>query len=299
MGVEERDKYTGHMTTGHDWNGIKELNTKVPKAVWIFLFLSFVFSVICWILWPAWPLGVTYTKGVLGTDQKKRVEQVVERAIVDRTNWTNKIAALDYSEIQEDQSLIHIVRENGGRLFLDNCAACHGEKAEGGPGFPALRDTAWLWGSTPEAIFETIRVGVNSEHEESRISEMLAFGRDQMLSRNEIIEVIDYVQTLSSVSDQQASSEAAVKSGKAIFLENCASCHGENAKGIIDTGAPDLTDNYWIYGGSREAIFRSVWNGHKGHMPSWQKRLSIVDRKILTLYLLDLAGNGSDEKANR
>ncbi|MZR22782.1 cytochrome-c oxidase, cbb3-type subunit III [Sneathiella chungangensis] len=298
MGIEERDRYTGHMTTGHDWNGIKELNTKVPKAVWIFLFISFVFSVICWILWPAWPLGETYTRGILGTDQQKRVDQVVERAIEDRAIWTGRIMDMDYGEILSDQSLMQIARENGGRLFLDNCAACHGKKAEGGPGFPALKDTAWLWGGTPEIISESIRVGINSGHEDSRASEMLAFGRDQLLPRDEILTVIDYVQSLSPVSADQEPKQDRNAAGKALFLENCASCHGENAKGDVETGAPDLTDDFWIYGGTRAAIFATVWNGRKGHMPAWQGRLSDVDRKILTLFLLDLSGMDVDGRSN-
>ena len=298
MGIEERDKYTGYMTTGHDWNGIKELNTKVPKTVWIFLIISFVFSVICWILWPAWPLGRTYTKGVLETDQQKRVDQVVERAIDDRTIWTDRITKLDYAAIQSDQRLMHIVKQNGTRLFLDNCAACHGEEAEGGPGFPSLKDTAWLWGGTAEAISETIRVGINSEHEESRTSEMLAFGRDQILSRAQILEVADYVQSLSSTSATKGRQGLVGLPGKAVFIENCAACHGEKARGNIEFGAPDLTDDFWIYGGNRDAIFKTIWHGHKGHMPSWQGRLSEVDRKILTLYLLEISGMTANDRTN-
>lgn len=289
MEIEERDKYTGHMTTGHDWNGIKELNTGVPNAVWIFLFISFVFSVICWILWPAWPLGDTYTKGILDTDQQKRVDQVVERAIDERVIWTNRITGLDYGKIQSDPRLMQIVRKSGGRLFLDNCAACHGEKGEGGPGFPALKDYAWLWGGTPEAIADTIRFGINSEHEDSRSSEMLAFGRDQILTRGEILKITDYVQSLSQAFPDQDGKKDDIASGKALFLENCSACHGEDAKGDIEMGAPDLTDSHWIYGGSRETIFKSVWNGRKGHMPGWQGRISEVDQKILTLYLLDIS----------
>ena len=289
MAMNERDKYTGHMTTGHDWNGIKELNTKVPKPVWFFLVVTFLFSVIYWLLFPAWPLGVTYTKGLLGTDQHQRVDRLVEKAIIDRSVWTDRILELDYADIQNDPALMQIVSDNGGRLFRDNCSVCHGNMGKGGPGFPALTGTSWLWGGTPDAIFETIRVGVNSDHEESRLSEMMAFGRDQMLSRDEILAVTDYVLSLSDGTARAAAVSEDPTSGATIFMDNCASCHGENAKGNIDVGAPDLTDNYWIYGGGRDGVFNTVWNGHKGYMPAWQGRLPTVDRKILTLYLMDLA----------
>lgn len=295
MGVEERDKYTGHMTTGHEWNGIKELNTRVPRVIWITLSLAFVFAVICWILYPAWPLGVTYTKGLLETNQHIRVDKDVERAIDSRAVWTDKIISLDYGQIQDDPNLMKIVRETGQTLFLDNCAACHGRTANGGPGFPSLRDKAWLWGGTPEAISETIRVGINASNDDTRMSQMLAFGHDQMLTRNQIDDVINYVLSLNKSAAQHDVGEASIASGKTVFLENCASCHGENAEGSIEVGAPNLTDDHWIYGGTRQAIFTTVWKGRMGQMPSWQGRLSAVDQKILTLYLLDLGTTDAEK----
>ena len=294
MGIKELDKVSGYLTTGHEWNGITELNTKVPKAVWIFLLIAFVFSVICWILFPAWPLGDSFTKGMLETDQKKRVETEITSAKADRTVWMTRILKLDFSEILADPTLISIVRENGSRLYLDNCAACHGGGAEGGPGFPALNDGVWLWGGSPDNIMEIIRVGVNSGHDEGRSSEMLAFGRGQLLSRAEILAVVDYLRGLSDKSDRGISSNAEDLSGQSIFLENCASCHGEDAKGNLEIGAPNLTDDFWLYGGSRAEIFNTIWNGRQGHMPSWEKRLSEPDRKILALYLMKLPGEAGN-----
>jgi len=290
MALRERDPFTGHMTTGHEWNGIKELNTPVPKPVWFFLALAFLFGLGYWVLMPAWPLGATYTKGLLGIDQRDIVAEKLEQAQTDRALWGGEIEARDYADVLADPQLMRIVRADGQRLFGDNCSVCHGQDAAGGKGFPNLTDGAWLWGGDPEAIGQTIRVGVNSMQAESRSSMMPAFGRDQMLDRQAIGNVISYVQSLSKPEIAAGERAGEVKAGKEIFLANCAACHGEDAKGSTDAGAPDLTDDDWLYGGDRETIFATVFDGRQGHMPHWDERLSQLDRKILTLYLLDLGG---------
>jgi cytochrome c oxidase cbb3-type subunit III len=288
MAVEhqERDSYSGYLTTGHEWNGIKELNTPVPRAVYFFLSLAFLFSVGYWVLMPAWPLGVTYTKGLLGIDQRKAVAASLQQAAVDRSVWAKKITDMDYAAIQSDSSLMNVVRETGHALFGNNCAACHGQDAKGGPGFPNLTTSSWLWGGKPEQIFDTIRVGINSAHPDTHVSQMPAFGRDQMLPHADELKVVAFVYSLSNPGAKNVDPKD-VEAGKAIFAANCASCHGDDAKGNSDLGAPDLTDKIWIYGGDPETIDTTVWGGRQGHMPTWERRLSDLDRKILTLYLLD------------
>jgi cytochrome c oxidase cbb3-type subunit 3 len=289
MAVGERDPYTGHMTTGHEWNGITELNTPVPKVVWFFLIATVIFSIIYWMLMPAWPVGVTFTKGLLGVDQRTSVAETLRQAVADRTTWAEKIDALGFKEIEADDALMRVVRETGRTLFGDNCSVCHGNHAQGGRGYPNLTDASWLWGGDPEAVLETIRVGVNSTHPETRTSQMMAFGRDQMLDRDAILSVVGYVQSLSDpalAADRQVD---AVSNGRDVFVENCAACHGEDGKGIIEMGAPNLTDESWIYGGDLQSIYASVYGGRQGHMPHWADRLTALDRKILALYVLDLA----------
>ncbi len=288
MAVGERDPHTGHMTTGHEWNGIKELNTRVPRAVYFFLAVTATFAVVYWILMPAWPLGTTYTKGLLGIDQKKTVTEDLERAAVDRAVWAERIEAGDPAEILADPVLMRTVRETGATLFGDNSAVCHGMQGQGGKGYPALTDRAWLWGGEAEDIAETLRVGINASHEETRTSQMMAFGRDQLLDRATILNVVAYVQSLSDPQVASGAQADAVTAGRATFAENCASCHGEDGTGSTEIGAPNLTDGFWIYGGDRQSIFDTVFNGRQGHMPSWEARLSALDRKILTLYVLDL-----------
>ena len=286
------------MTTGHEWNGIKELNTPVPRPVYFFLIVTALFSVVYWVLMPAWPLGVTYTKGLLGIDQRTIVTESLKQAALERGVWTRRIEAESFKEIQADPRLMEMVRQTGRTLFGDNCAACHGSNAQGGHGFPNLTTASWLWGGDPESIAETIRVGINSAHPQTRTSQMMAFGRDQLLKKDEVDNVVNYVRSLSDPAVAKEVPAAKIDAGKAVFAANCVTCHGDDAKGKADLGGPDLTDRLWIYGGDAELISTTVWGGRQGHMPSWEGRLSPLDRKILALYLFDLR-RGNDERRRR
>jgi cytochrome c oxidase cbb3-type subunit 3 len=285
MSVEERDPHTGYLTTGHEWNGIKELNTPVPRPVYFFLILAFLFGVGYWILMPTWPLGTTYTKGLLGFDQRTFVMEDVKQAALERAAWTDRIEKESFADIQKDPQLMHDVRETGKALFGDNCAACHGRAGTGGNGFPNLTTNSWLWGGSPEQIAETIKVGINSGHPDTHTAQMPAFGRDGILQRNDVEKIVGYVRSLSGASGLSADE---VKAGQTIFADNCSSCHGEDAKGNSETGAPNLTDRFWIYGGDPETVYKTVWGGRQGHMPTWEARLSPLQRKILALYVADL-----------
>ena len=288
MAVEERDPHTGYLTTGHEWNGIKELNTPVPRPVWFFLITTALFALGYWILMPAWPIGVSYTKGLLGIDQREIVSESLKTAALDRSVWTKRIESESFAQVQADPKLMEAVRQTGRTLFIDNCAACHGTKATGGKGFPNLTTSSWLYGGNPEAIAETIRVGINSAHPDSRSSQMPAFGRDPILSRKDVESVSRYVQSLSDPAARKAENATQIEAGRKIFLANCAACHGDNAKGNTERGAPDLSDSFWIYGGDLQSIYTTVWDGRQGYMPTWEARLSPLDRKILALYLVDL-----------
>jgi cytochrome c oxidase cbb3-type subunit 3 len=281
----ERDPQSGYLTTGHEWNGITELNTPVPRLVFVVLAVFFLFAVGYWILMPAFPLGYTYTKGLLGFDQRAVVTQSVKQAALERAVWTDQIAGKSYAQIQPDPRLMAAVRQTGRTLFGDNCAVCHGREAKGGKGFPNLTTSSWLFGGTPDAIAETIRVGINSPNPNSRNSQMPAFGRDQVLTRPDIENVVAYVLSLS---DPKAVPAGKAEAGKAVFASTCAVCHGPDAKGKTDVGAPNLTDHYWMHGRTEDAIYTVVWGGYQGHMPTWEGRLSPVERKILALYLVDL-----------
>ena len=284
MATERHDPATGRTTTGHEWNGIEELETPIPRVVIFFLVVTTLFAIGYWILMPAWPLGVTYTKGLLGIDQRAVVTKQVEEAAAARTAWTGRIAEASFQDIAADPALMNHVRETGRTLFIDNCAACHGTRGTGGPGFPHLAAKARLWGGEPETIAETIRIGINSPHAETRVSQMMAFGRDGVLGDDEVRAVAAYVRSLSKL-PMNADDTARIPAGKKIFAANCIACHGEDARGSTDAGAPDLTDAAWIYGSSAQTVYTSIYSGRQGHMPHWEGRLSPVDIKLLALYV--------------
>jgi cytochrome c oxidase cbb3-type subunit III len=290
MAVGERDPHTGHMTTGHEWNGIKELNAPVPKAVLFFLAVTFLFALGYWVLMPAWPVGLTYTKGLLGIDQRRTVAEEVQAATQGRASWSQRVLDGDYAAVQADAGLMQIVRQTGHTLFGDNCAVCHGMKGQGNKGYPAISQAPWLWGGEPATVAETIRVGINSGHADTRVSQMMAFGRDKVLERGDILKVAAYVHSLSNKGNTPAET---LRDGRAVFDANCVACHGDDAKGKLDAGAPDLTDKFSIYGSDLQAIFSTIYDGRQGQMPAWDNRLSPLERKILVLYLLDLRKSGT------
>ena len=283
MSVKKRDPLTGHQTTGHEWNGITELNTRVPRVIWWFIGITHLYALVAWVLLPSWPLIETHTKGLLGLDQQEQVRAAIVAGELERIDWHQGVDELPLDAIRTDASLMEVVQITGPALFGDNCAACHGQLAMGGPGFPNLVDESWLWGGDLETIHETIRAGINADHPESRFSEMPGF-RD-FLEPPQRRALVEYVQSLSGapVAPEQ------MAEGQELFLANCAGCHGEDARGNNALGAPNLTDESWIYGASDAAIYETVSDGRRGWMPAWEGRITEVDRKILTLYLVELA----------
>jgi cytochrome c oxidase cbb3-type subunit 3 len=288
MEVEEQDPISGHRTTGHEWNGIKELDTPVPRGVLMFLIVTHVFAVLWWFLMPTWPLWSTYTKGLLGIDQREVVEEQLVEATAERAGWVEQIENSSYDAILANERLMQTVMETGHRLFGDNCAVCHGTNGRGAAGYPDLTDEDWIWGGGPEDIAETIRVGINTPNAESRIAQMPAFGRDQMLERQQVRDVALYVHSLSNPAVSTPENVERIEAGREVFLTTCAACHGEDARGLPDTGAPNLTDAYWIYGGDLQSIVTSVHGGRQGHMPTWDERLTEAQIKILALYVHSL-----------
>src|SRR5688500_5131703 len=138
MEVNERDPATGRETTGHEWNGIKELDTPVPRGVLMFLILTHIWAIAWWFFVPAWPLGTTYTKGLLGVDQRTTVEERVVEGQQERSVWMTRLESEPYDAILADEALMQTVRGTGRQLFGDNCAACHGRDGRGRAGYPDL-----------------------------------------------------------------------------------------------------------------------------------------------------------------
>lgn len=288
MAEVERDPVSGRETTGHEWNGIKELDTPVPRGVLMFLIVTHVWAIVWWFLVPSWPLGTTYTKGLLDIDEKTTVEARVIEGQRERANWATRLESEPYEAILSDENLMNVVRSSGRQLFGDNCAACHGRDGRGRANYPDLTDDDWLWGGEPALIEETLRVGINTLHPETRIAQMPAFGRDQMLDREQVRSVAAYVYSLSHPDYSTPDNLDRIQAGQEVFATTCAACHGENGEGIRDVGAPNLTDPYWVYGGDLDTIIASVHGGRQGHMPTWDERLTAAEIKTLALYVHDL-----------
>lgn len=290
MALKELDPVSGRATTGHEWNGIKELDTPVPRGVLLFLIATHVFAILWWFLMPTWPLGRTHTVGLLRTDQQKEVNQELHGATLERSSWVKQIEQKSPEQIRRDPHLMAIVQATGHRLFGDNCAACHGRDAKGGPShqYPDLTDPYWQWGGSVEQIQQTMRVGINSGHPQTRKAQMPAFGRSGLLQTEQADNAASYVYSLSHSDFATPKNRAEIAAGAQVFQENCAICHGATAQGNPDIGAPNLTDAYWIYGGELADIITAIHEGRQGHMPTWEERLSDTEIKIIALYVHSL-----------
>lgn len=287
MSDKEIDHVTGVETTGHTWDGnLKELNKPLPKW-WVYvLYATIVWSIGYWILYPAWPTLDGYTKGVLDYQQRTVVTEQVKAAKDEQAKYFEQITAKSLDEIAQDQVLLPFVMAGGAAVFGDNCGPCHGKGAQGAVGYPNLNDDDWLWGGTLDAIHETILHGIRSGHDEARDMAMPKFGQDDMLKPAQIADIAQYVLSLSG----KAADDAMAKKGKELFAENCSACHGEDGKGNIEMGAPNLTDGIWLYGGSPEQIAKSIETGRGGVMPAWTGRLDPATIKMLTVYVHSLGG---------
>lgn len=289
MNEIERDPVTGENTTGHVWNGLTELDTPVPRGILIFAIVTHMFALLWWILMPSFPVGSTFLPGVLGVNQQVSANQAVMAAQASRAVWIDPLMDMSEAEVLADEALTERVMETGERLFGDNCAACHGRDAQGGIGYPDLTDDDWIWGDGSVAtIADTITVGVNATHDETRFSQMPAFGTQQMLQVGEIRNVARYVYSLSKPQYSTTENLDRIQAGQETFATNCAGCHGADATGTPAAGAPNLTDAVWIYGGELENIIATVHGGRVGHMPTWDERLSVAQIKILALYVHSL-----------
>ncbi len=278
-------------TTGHDWDGIQELDNPMPRWwVWVF------YATIAWglgytVLYPAWPLVNGATQGLWGDSVKNRTEVAAEIAAWDARNAEikAKLVATDLDAIKDDPALASYAENAGAAVFRTNCAQCHGAGAAGvqSLGYPNLLDNDWLWGGTLEDILTTVTHGIrNTTDPEARYSEMPKWGVDGLLEAEQIDDVTEYVLQISG-QDHDAAKAAA---GQEVFLENCAACHGEEGKGDRAQGAPDLTDRIWLYGGTREAIRHSVFYSRFGVMPNWNARLSEDDMRAVAYYVHSLGG---------
>ena len=290
----EIDEATGTETTGHEWDGIKELNTPLPRW-WLYIFYAtIVVSAVYWVLMPAWPLVNGYTTGVLGFSDRANVRAELESLEHARRPMFERLAAASAREIAADPELQSFARAAGQAVFGDNCATCHGAGGAGAPGYPVLADDVWIWGGTLADIEHTLRVGVRDRHPDTRFSLMPAYGRDGLLTPGQIGDVTEYAISISRARERLEPDMGAAARGAIVYQEQCALCHGASGAGDRSVGAPSLNDDLWLYGGSRAEIRRQVELGRGGVMPSWEQRFDAGTLRALAYYVHELGGGEPD-----
>lgn len=282
----EIDEVTGVETTGHEWDGIKELNKPLPKW-WLYTFYAtIVWAVGYWVLYPAWPTVNGYTQGILGYSQRAVVAEAIQANRAGQARFRDQIAATELEDIKNDPQLLRFAMAGGESAFGENCAGCHGRGAQGFVGYPNLNDDDWVWGGTLPAIYQTINFGIRANHDETRLSEMPKFGIDGLLEAEQINDVASYVLSLSGEPDDAT----AAQRGETLYAENCSVCHGDDGKGNQELGAPNLADTIWLYGSDKASVVESIHTGRGGMMPPWQGRLDDVTIKSLAVYVHSRGG---------
>jgi cytochrome c oxidase cbb3-type subunit 3 len=286
-GTPDRDEHTGTATTGHVWDGIRELNTPLPKWwLWTF-YATIVFAAVWVVLYPALPFTGT---GLLGETGRRLADQDRAAQSAAAEPMLARLRAATPEEILADPDLRAYAMAGGRAAFGTSCAGCHGAGGQGAPGFPVLADDEWLWGGRLAEIEHTIRHGVRApDDEETRTSAMPRFLADGMLTAAQVSDVAEHVLALSG----RSANAAAASRGEALYAENCASCHGERGAGNREVGAPRLDDAVWLYGGDKATIVRTVSYGRAGVMPAWERRLDPAIIRMLTVYLQSLGGTES------
>lgn len=271
------------VTTGHSWDNIEEYNTPAPRWWLIVWFVSIIWAVVYWVFFPSWPSPKGNLEGTLKWTSRTHLEAQQEEIKVKHTVYLEEFRKSSFDEILKNPKLLQFALDGGKAAFQVNCAQCHGTGATGAKGFPNLNDDDWLWGGKLEDIYTTLSYGIRSGHESARDSQMPAFGKDEILNKDQIDDVIQHVRSLSKLDKPNAD-------GAKIFAENCAVCHGEKGIGDRSIGAPNLSDSIWLYGPDAEDISYAIYNSRKGVMPNWNQRLNEDTIRQLTLYVHSLGG---------
>ncbi len=287
MAERRIDPATGTETVGHEWDGIEELDTPMPRW-WLWtLYATIVFAIGYGIAYPAWPLIDRATVGVLGWSSQKQLADELAEQGARKAPMRLALSRIAIERLPEDSRLMQGAIEGGRAAFKVYCVQCHGSGAAGSKGYPNLNDDDWLWGGDIKAIHQTLVDGVRQPgNEQSRTSQMPAFGRNGILQPEQIDDTVSFVRALSGKEPTSAS----VRRGAKLYADNCAACHAPDGKGSRLLGAPDLTDAIWLFGGDRESLTQSIANARYGVMPAWGQRLDPVTVKMLAAYVHSLGG---------
>jgi cytochrome c oxidase cbb3-type subunit III len=281
------DDVTGIKTTGHEWDGIRELDNPLPNWWrWIW-YATIVWSFGYWIVYPAWPLVSSYTKGVTGYSARAIVAEEMAAAKSRQKVHLDKLESTSLQDIRTDPELLNFAMAGGRSAFNVNCSQCHGSGAQGFSGYPNLNDDEWLWGGTLDAIHKTITHGVrNPDSDDAHSSSMPAFLKDETLDLKQVNDVAEYILALSGEKNSADASER----GKPLYAEHCVECHGKTGGGNVEFGAPALNNKIWLYGGDKKTLVETISYSRAGVMPAWGKILDTAVVKQLTVYIHSLGG---------
>ncbi|MEL7468659.1 MAG: cytochrome-c oxidase, cbb3-type subunit III [Pseudomonadota bacterium] len=278
------DEATGQEIKSHEWDGIAELDTPLPRWwLWTF-YITIVWGVIYTIAYPAWPRISSATAGVLGYSSRGEVAEAIAAHEESNAFIIARTGNASFEEINADADLDSFAKAGGAAVFRTYCSQCHGAGAAGAKGYPNLIDDDWLWGGSADAIAASVRHGIRWEFDDdTRYSEMPAFGRDEILTADEIELVADYVLSLSGRGE-------ASDDGATLYADNCAACHGDAGLGDPEQGAPNLADAIWLYGADRDTVIETITYSRFGVMPSWSERLTEAQIRQVAHYVHTLGG---------
>jgi cytochrome c oxidase cbb3-type subunit 3 len=282
MANKRIDEPTGTETVGHEWDGIEELNTPLPRWwLWTF-YASIAVAAVYVVLYPAWPLVKDATAGTLGWTSRGELAKEMSAANRARQSIVQRIAITDIEQLPRSPELWQAAIAGGSAAFKVNCVQCHGAGAAGSEGYPNLNDNDWLWGGTLTDIEYTLVHGIRwTEASETRVNYMPAYG--DILSKAEVNALTSHVLSLSGKAKGSAQ-------GATLFAENCAACHGPGGEGDRTQGAPALNDAIWLFGGSEAQVRSQIIAPRHGVMPAWQGRLDPVTIKMLAAYVHSRGG---------
>lgn len=281
------DEPTGTDFVGHEWDGIEELDTPMPRWWVLTFYATIVWAIGYVILYPAIPMLNSASEGLLGWSSRGDYALEVAERQKQLEPIRQALISSDINTMSDDPQLLQQAIEGGRSAFKVHCVQCHGSGAAGSKGYPNLNDDDWLWGGDLESIEYTLIHGIrNPDHDQTRFSQMPAFGRDGILQSNEIQDLVSYVQLLSGREKQSA----AAQRGTILFETNCAICHGADGTGDRVQGAPDLTDAISLYGLDRASLTDTIANARYGVMPRWGQRLDPATIRMLAAYVHSLGG---------
>lgn len=278
----DTDSVSGTATTGHEWDGIRELDTPLPSW-WIYTFyVTIAFAIVWCLLYPPLP----WFGGLLGHTERSELTKTMARVGTAQKPFLDRIVAMPLDEVRKDTQLAAFARAGGRAAFANNCEPCHRAGGAGSRGYPNLADDDWLWGGRLQDIEQSIRYGIRSDHDKTRVSPMPRFGADGTLTPAQIEDVVEFVLSLSGAKHEAG----AAARGATVYAEHCVSCHMPGGRGNPEIGAPALNDTIWLYSGDRATIRAMVTAPRLGSMPAWEGRLDEATIRMLAFYVHGLGG---------